>query len=75
MHSVVRDCIASDNGTSGIFVSGGLIVGNIANNNPSTGILALCPSNLVGNFASGNGFMNIFTSGVGCTFSNNNPAQ
>jgi len=75
MHSVVRDCIASDNGTSGIFVSGGLIVGNIANNNPSAGILALCPSNLVGNFASGNGFMNIFTSGVGCTLSNNNPVQ
>jgi hypothetical protein len=74
-YSVVRDCIASDNGTSGIFVSGGLIVGNVANRNSSTGILALCPSNLVGNIASENGAFNIFTSGEGCTTSNNNPAQ
>ena len=74
-NSVVRDCIANDNGTSGMFVSGGLIVGNIANNNSSTGILALCPSNLIGNIASGNGAFNIFTSGEGCTMSNNNPLQ
>jgi hypothetical protein len=74
-NSVVRDCIASDNGTSGMFVSGGLIVGNIANDNASVGILALCPSNFVGNYANGNGFSNIFTSGEGCTISNNNPAQ
>lgn len=74
-NSVVRDCIASDNGTSGMFVSGGLIVGNIANNNSSTGILALCPSNLIGNIASGNGAFNIFTSGEGCTVANNNPLQ
>jgi len=73
MHSVVRDCVASDNGTSGIFVSGGLIVGNIAIGNSSTGILALCPSNLVGNIAAENGAFNIFTSGEGCTTSNNNP--
>lgn len=74
MHSVVRDCIASDNGVSGIFVSGGLVVGNIANNNPSTGILVLCPSNLIGNMATGNGAFNIFASGTGCTLANNNPA-
>jgi len=73
-YSVVRDCVASDNGTSGIFVSGGLIVGNVAINNASTGILALCPSNLIGNIASENGAFNIFTSGEGCTMSNNNPA-
>ena len=74
-HSVVRDCVVSDNGTSGMFVAGGLIIGNTVLNNNSTGILALCPSNFIGNFSSGNGVYNIVASGEGCTYSNNNPVQ
>lgn len=71
-YSVVRDCIASDNAQTGMFVSGGLVINNVVMNNASAGITALCPSNFVGNIVTGNGAFSIFTSGTGCTFANNN---
>jgi parallel beta-helix repeat protein len=76
LQSIIRDNIVTDNGDSGIvaFGAGSLISGNIANDNNGWGISANCPSNVIGNMASGNINASQINAGGNCSRYHNNPA-
>jgi parallel beta-helix repeat protein len=69
----IKDCVAEDNGTGGINVekSGGIITGNISNNNGASGIYAHDSAIVTGNSVSNNDNIGI-SAGFGCTVTDNN---
>lgn len=69
---IVRDSRATNNNFPGINMDKGIISGNVVTGNGFHGIVAVCPSSIVGNMSNNNVFDNIFLSGgVGCTLANN----
>lgn len=70
-NSLIAGSIANNNGLRGIQNFQGILSGNIADGNKETGIIANCPSTVIGNQVTNNGSSNLFINGPGCVAVNN----
>ncbi len=73
MGSLVTGNVAFDNTTTGLYAEVGVTLSNNTSSFNATGILAVCPSNVIGNTATDNSSSNYAYAGVGCGNNHNIP--
>jgi hypothetical protein len=74
MGSLITGNVAFDNGTTGLYAEVGVTLSNNSSSLNTTGILAVCPSNVIGNTATNNTSSNYAYAGVDCGNNQNVPA-